>query len=117
MSSPAPSNGGFDIADALFGGEDETFSQAGGNGPGRDISCDIHVMGEESDDEDIIAEQQSAANRKASNLKGHTVKKGGGAQALGLNANLLKATTRKGYSVPTPIQRKTIALLLNDKDS
>ena len=116
MSSPAPSDGGFDIADALFGGEDEAFGQDEGNGAGRDVSGDMNVMGEESDDEAIIAEQQSAANRKASNLKGRTVKKGGGFQALGLNANLLKAITRKGYSVPTPIQRKTIPLLLNEKD-
>lgn len=34
----------------------------------------------------------------------------------GLNANLLKAITRKGFSVPTPIQRKTIPLLLSRKD-
>lgn len=116
IGSPAPSDGGFDIADALFGGEDATFSQDGGNGPSREISRGMDVMGEESEDEAIIAAQQSAANRKASNLKGRTVKKGGGFQALGLNANLLKAITRKGYSVPTPIQRKTIPLLLNEKD-
>jgi ATP-dependent RNA helicase DDX54/DBP10 len=116
MSSPAPSDGGFDIADALFGSEDEIFSQDEGNGASQDISGNTDVMGEESDDEAVIAEQQSAANRKASNLKGRKVKKGGGFQALGLNANLLKAITRKGYSVPTPIQRKTIPLLLNEKD-
>lgn len=34
----------------------------------------------------------------------------------GLNANLLKAITRKGFSVPTPIQRKTIPLVLDKKD-
>ena len=35
---------------------------------------------------------------------------------LGLNGNLLKAITRKGFSVPTPIQRKTIPLVLDRKD-
>ncbi|KAF2085136.1 DEAD-domain-containing protein [Saccharata proteae CBS 121410] len=35
---------------------------------------------------------------------------------MGLNANLLKAITRKGFSVPTPIQRKTIPLLLDGQD-
>jgi len=70
----------------------------------------------DEDDEAIIAAQQAASNRKASNLKGRTVKKGGAFQSIGLNANLLKAITRKGFSVPTPIQRKTIPLLLNDKD-
>lgn len=69
-----------------------------------------------SDDEAFIAEIQAVSNRKASNLKGRTVKKGGGFQAMGLNANLLKAITRKGFLVPTPIQRKTIPLLLDGQD-
>jgi ATP-dependent RNA helicase DDX54/DBP10 len=116
ISSPAPSDGGFDIGDALFGNEDKTRSEDGYDDTSRDLPKDMNLLGEESDDEAIIAEHQSAANRKASNLKGRTVKKGGGFQALGLNSNLLKAIARKGYSVPTPIQRKTIPLLLNEKD-
>lgn len=36
--------------------------------------------------------------------------------SLGLNANLLKAIARKGFNVPTPIQRKTIPLVLDRKD-
>src|SRR4051794_10224274 len=35
---------------------------------------------------------------------------------LGLNAHLLRAITRKGFSVPTPIQRKAIPLILERKD-
>lgn len=69
-----------------------------------------------SDDDGFIADTQAASNRKASNLKGRSVKKGGGFQAMGLNTNLLKAITRKGFSVPTPIQRKTIPLLLDGQD-
>jgi ATP-dependent RNA helicase DDX54/DBP10 len=34
----------------------------------------------------------------------------------GLNAHLLKAISRKGFSVPTPIQRKTIPLVLDGQD-
>ncbi|KAH0545578.1 ATP-dependent RNA helicase dbp10 [Glutinoglossum americanum] len=67
-------------------------------------------------DEAFIAAQQTASNRKASNLKGRTVKRGGGFQAMGLNLKLLKAITRKGFSVPTPIQRKTIPLALDCRD-
>jgi len=67
-------------------------------------------------DEAFIAAHQAASNRKASNLKRRSVKKGGGFQAMGLNANLLKAITRKGFSVPTPIQRKTIPLVLDAQD-
>ena len=69
-----------------------------------------------SDDAGFIAETQAASNRKAANVKGRSVKKGGGFQAMGLNANLLKAITRKGFSVPTPIQRKTIPLVLDGQD-
>jgi len=35
---------------------------------------------------------------------------------LGLSSQLLRAITKKGYSVPTPIQRKTIPLILDRKD-
>lgn len=34
----------------------------------------------------------------------------------GLNAHLLKAISRKGFSVPTPIQRKAIPLILDGQD-
>lgn len=71
---------------------------------------------DDSEDEAFIASHQASANRKAANLKGRTVKKGGGFQAMGLGAATLKAIARKGFSVPTPIQRKTIPLLLDDKD-
>ncbi len=123
LSSPARSENEFDISNVLFAVPDADAAQQGAadqdahlklqNGG---LGVDIAVDGSDFDDETIIAQQLSASNRKASNLKGRTVKKGGGFQALGLNANLLKAITRKGYSVPTPIQRKTVPLILNDKD-
>ena len=34
----------------------------------------------------------------------------------GLNSHLLKAIARKGFNVPTPIQRKTIPLVLDNQD-
>ncbi len=75
------------------------------------------VSDDDADNDGIfIAAQQAASNRKSSNVKGRSVKKGGGFQAMGLNANLLKAVTRKGFSVPTPIQRKTIPLVLDGQD-
>lgn len=33
-------------------------------------------------------------------------KKGGGFQSLGLSFNVLKGITKRGYKIPTPIQRK-----------
>ncbi|KAL8731600.1 MAG: hypothetical protein Q9166_003288 [cf. Caloplaca sp. 2 TL-2023] len=119
--SPALSEAGIDIADALF--DDGTGSDSHNGGarqhPDRKRAMeDMPDLGNQSssDDADFIADAQTASNRKASNLKGKTVKKGGGFQAMGLNANLLKAITRKGFSVPTPIQRKTIPLVLDGQD-
>lgn len=123
--SPALSENEVDIGASLFGGgfeageSDIEDTSKKHTKIAKDASNgDTNLLhGEsESDDEAIIAAQQTASNRKAANLKGRTVKKGGGFQAMGLTPNLLKAITRKGFSVPTPIQRKTIPLLLDRKD-
>ena len=42
--------------------------------------------------------------------------KSGGFYALGLSSKTVKAVLRKGYKVPTPIQRKAIPLLLDKRD-
>ncbi|KAI1950500.1 ATP-dependent RNA helicase dbp10 [Ophidiomyces ophidiicola] len=122
--SPAGSEQEFDIANTLFGNADtsdvETVPTKGK--PSNLLSLDVMADGindgnsEADEDAAFIAAHQAVANRKATNLKGRSVRKGGGFQVMGLNANLLKAITRKGFSVPTPIQRKTIPLLLEDQD-
>uniref|UniRef100_H2ZC85 RNA helicase n=1 Tax=Ciona savignyi TaxID=51511 RepID=H2ZC85_CIOSA len=43
-------------------------------------------------------------------------KKSGGFQSMGLSHSVFKGVIRKGYKVPTPIQRKCIPLILSDKD-
>ena len=123
-ASPAMSENEFDITKSLF--QDDAISDIE-QAPKRrkptigNLNLDM-LDGDDVDDDDhdgdaeFIAEQQASMNRKTSNLKGRTVKKGGGFQAMGLNANLLKAITRKGFSVPTPIQRKTIPLVLDGQD-
>ncbi|TVY75629.1 ATP-dependent RNA helicase dbp10 [Lachnellula suecica] len=120
-ASPAVSENEFDITKSLFQDDDQADSFVAPSS--KDIGAwdagGILDLGLESDGEGdaaFIAAQQSASNRKASNLKGKTVKKGGGFQAMGLNNHLLKAITRKGFSVPTPIQRKTIPLVLDGQD-
>ncbi|KAK4227862.1 P-loop containing nucleoside triphosphate hydrolase protein [Podospora fimiseda] len=116
-----------DIAGDLFAnddGSDGDFevvpNKKGGAGDfDLDFGDLLQTGGNESDgeeDEDFIASMQRKSNRKSSNLQGKTVKKGGGFQAMGLNANLLRAITRKGFSVPTPIQRKAIPLVLERRD-
>ena len=111
-SSPATSENEFDIFDALTGGDavsEELASTA-------DLGISLDIAGNDgSDDEAFIAAKQAASNRKTSNL-GKSNKHGGGFQTMGLNANLLKAITQKGFKVPTPIQRKTIPLVLQGDD-
>ncbi|KAL2200578.1 P-loop containing nucleoside triphosphate hydrolase protein [Corynascus similis CBS 632.67] len=120
-ASPALSENEVDIAGSLFANEPESNSDV--EVDRKPASLDFGDLlnngdsdGSENDDEAFIAMQQRSSNRKSSNLQGKTVKKGGGFQAMGLNANLLRAITRKGFSVPTPIQRKTIPLILERRD-
>lgn len=112
-----------DISTVLFDDSDTSGSENASSAQHPDRKARMHIVGSmpdfedsSSDDEGFIAETQAASNRRAANLKGKSVKKGGAFQAMGLNANLLKSITRKGFSVPTPIQRKTIPLLLDGQD-
>jgi ATP-dependent RNA helicase DDX54/DBP10 len=112
-SSPALSENEFDIFDALAGG-DGAEQEAG---LGADLGIDLGIDGDDgSDDEAFIAAKQAAANRKNSNAPGKSGKKGGGFQAMGLNAALLKAIAQKGFKIPTPIQRKAMPLILQGDD-
>ena len=119
--SPAASENNFDITTALLanapdGDDDGELGIPQVSARDR-IFFGVESEGDDaSNDEAFIAAHVTASNRKSSNLKGRTVKKGGGFQAMGLNAALLKAITRKGFSVPTPIQRKAIPLILDGKD-
>merc|ERR1719458_1377624 len=44
-------------------------------------------------------------------------KKSGGFQAMGLSQDVFKGVMKKGYKVPTPIQRKSIPVILDGKDT
>ncbi|KAM7202881.1 ATP-dependent RNA helicase dbp-10 [Rhypophila sp. PSN 637] len=121
--SPAPSENEVDIENALFDDSDASGHDTPATKPAPellDFNDLLNNGGDQSDDgdgdEEFIAARLRGANRKTSNLHGKTVKKGGGFQAMGLSSNLLKAITKKGYSVPTPIQRKTIPLILERRD-
>lgn len=119
--SPPPIDNEVDISRSLFSRGDVESSE----GDSEDSMVVTNAAGakdrrpseqSESDDDVFIASTLTAANRKASAIKGNSVKKGGGFQAMGLDANLLKAISRKGFSVPTPIQRRTVPLILNGQD-
>ncbi|ELU05832.1 hypothetical protein CAPTEDRAFT_148777 [Capitella teleta] len=59
---------------------------------------------EQQNVEDLVRQQ----NRKK--------KKSGGFQSMGLSHHVFTGIMRRGYKVPTPIQRKTIPLILDGKD-
>ncbi|XDG09486.1 hypothetical protein ABKA04_009101 [Annulohypoxylon sp. FPYF3050] len=117
--SPAQSENEVDILGSLFTDNVNTSGKSNKNAAQDDLGFDFlegDSDGEDEGDEAFIALKQAASFRKTTNLKGKSVKKGGGFQAMGLNANLLRAITRKGFSVPTPIQRKAIPLIMERKD-
>jgi ATP-dependent RNA helicase DDX54/DBP10 len=62
------------------------------------------VEDQEQDDENFI---KSMKVKKSSS---------GGFQTMGLSKNVLRAVMKKGYKVPTPIQRKCIPLIMEGQD-
>jgi ATP-dependent RNA helicase DDX54/DBP10 len=93
-ASPAASENEFDITNSLFkddNADDDDFALPSGKDLGTLDAGGILDLAAESDgdgDEAFIAARQAASNRKASNLKGKSVKKGGGFQAMGIYAQL-----------------------------
>ncbi|USW57277.1 Putative ATP-dependent RNA helicase DEAD-box, Helicase superfamily 1/2, ATP-binding protein [Septoria linicola] len=119
--SPALSENEFDISQSLFGGDPDLLSD---NSDTEQLPTSTRAdsprsrrppaIEDASDSDDaFIAATQTNANRKNDSK---TAKKAGAFQGMGLNTHLLKAITRKGFSVPTPIQRKTIPLILDGQD-
>ncbi|KMU81846.1 ATP-dependent RNA helicase dbp10 [Coccidioides immitis RMSCC 3703] len=85
----------FDIAKSLFQDEADSDIDTRPRKRKAPTSLNLDVMADDNGDGDdggsdddaaFIAAHQASMNRKASNLKGRTVKKGGGFQAMGLNA-------------------------------
>ena len=93
--SPAPSEPDIDFSNALVGDDKDNFS--------------------DDSDSAFISAAQKASNRKTTSKNGQ--KGGGGAfQTMGLLPSISKAILHKGFKVPTPIQRKTIPLILEKRD-
>ncbi|NWT05041.1 DDX54 helicase, partial [Mionectes macconnelli] len=65
------------------------------------------------EDDGADAEMDTQAMVRAQNQK---KKKSGGFQSMGLSYPVFKGIMKKGYKVPTPIQRKTIPAILRGRD-
>ena len=68
-------------------------------------------MNSEDSDSDLADETRELVKKQ--NRKN---KKSGGFQSMGLSHAVFKGIIRRGYKIPTPIQRKTIPLALDGKD-
>jgi ATP-dependent RNA helicase DDX54/DBP10 len=88
-ASPSVSENEFDITKSFFKddptADDEELTPPLAIGGVLDAGgiLDLELESNGEDDDAFIAAQQAASNRKTSNLKGKSVKKGGGFQAMG----------------------------------
>jgi ATP-dependent RNA helicase DDX54/DBP10 len=92
-ASPAASENEFDITSSLFKDDVDAEDDDSGFPTSKDLgnldTGGILDLANESDgdgDAAFIAAQQAASNRKSSHVKGKSVKKGGGFQAMGIDA-------------------------------
>lgn len=91
-ASPATSEQELDILDSLYPGDDGNGDQTHSAGHQVDFDDILDdAQGGDDGDEAFIALQQAASYRKNTNLKGRTVKKGGGFQAMGTNNSFLSS--------------------------
>ncbi|KAM5188930.1 ATP-dependent RNA helicase DDX54 [Callospermophilus lateralis] len=96
-----------DSEDGEFEIRAEDDARAGKLGPGRPLPT-FPTSECTSDVEPDTREMVRAQNKKK--------KKSGGFQSMGLSYPVFKGIMKKGYKVPTPIQRKTIPVILDGKD-
>ena len=73
---------------------------------------DTQTYNSDADDSD----KEAKDTRKLLTQHNRKKKKSGGFQSMGLSHAVFKGVSRKGYKIPTPIQRKTIPLLIEGKD-
>lgn len=79
----------------------------------NDFKPPVENTGSSSESEDSLSDNET---RQLVIEERKKKSKGGGFQSLGLSYPVLKAVLKKGYNVPTPIQRKTMPIILTGKD-
>uniref|UniRef100_A0A8W8NBD2 RNA helicase n=1 Tax=Magallana gigas TaxID=29159 RepID=A0A8W8NBD2_MAGGI len=71
---------------------------------------------QDKEDADSDSSQELQDTRKWLTEQNRKKKKSGGFQSMGLSHGVYKGVLRKGYKIPTPIQRKTVPLIMEGKD-
>ncbi|OWF35956.1 ATP-dependent RNA helicase DDX54-like [Mizuhopecten yessoensis] len=71
---------------------------------------------EDVDSTDTDSDEEIKETRKLVTQQNRKKKKSGGFQSMGFCHQVYTGIIRKGYKIPTPIQRKTIPLILEGKD-
>lgn len=96
-ASPALSEQEVDIFDSLYPGDGGNEGFEGGAAGDFDVDDILNGpdAGNDDGDEAFIALKQAASFRKSTNLKGRTVKKGGGFQAMGITLRDKRAVTEE----------------------
>jgi ATP-dependent RNA helicase DDX54/DBP10 len=92
--------------DDTAGADDDEIDE--GYAEVADDATTIAFPGGEDDDDD--AEEEGGGHKKSK------VGKTGGFQSMGLSPGVYKSVMRKGYRVPTPIQRKAIPAIMSGRD-
>lgn len=113
--SPALSENEVDIAGSLFANEADSDIEVNTKKPGDgafdlDFGSLLNTAGDGDSDDDggdeaFIALQQRSSNRKASNLQGKSVKKGGGFQAMGRYLAVIGIANTQAHFCPQASMR------------
>nr|KAJ3419096.1 ATP-dependent RNA helicase ddx54 [Polyrhizophydium stewartii] len=106
-----------DDAGSASDGDDGDQPSDGDNEDGDeaqdDYGQDESDQDDDGDDDDDREKSEIARQVKSANRKG---KKSGGFQSMGLSYPVYKAIIQQGFKVPTPIQRKTIPIVMEGRD-
>ncbi|KAJ1939794.1 ATP-dependent RNA helicase dbp10, partial [Linderina macrospora] len=103
--SGSDSEGEFDLTSALI---PQANAKLGTRKAKQEPEEAVSSADEDTSEDEMIKQSMQAQNRKK--------KKSGGFQSMGLDPALFRAIMKKGFKVPTPIQRKTIPVVLSGRD-